>query len=128
MGHAAQLAAQPVEKNPIQAALFGWRSVNGDVDSAIQDFGSKFWRPKGNNASFYKSDEFDRLLDFEQSTLDAKKRLEALHRMQELLMEDAPAVFLYGEPQIWASRKSLKGLEFSPLEALGPLHKAYFEE
>jgi peptide/nickel transport system substrate-binding protein len=127
-GTLSQMGAQPVDKSPLQAVLFGWRSVNGDIDSAIQDFGSRFWRPKGNNVSFYKNEEFDRLLDFEQSTLDGKKRLEALARMQELLMDDAPAIFLYGEPQIWAAKKTLKGLEFSPLEALGPLHKAYFDE
>ena len=60
-GTLSQLAAQPVDKSQIQAAFFGWRSVNGDIDSAIQDFGSQFWRPAGNNISFYKSDEFDRL-------------------------------------------------------------------
>jgi len=127
-GTLSQMAAQPVDKSQIQAAFFGWRSVNGDIDSAIQDFGSQFWRPAGNNISFYKSEEFDRLLVLEQSTLDTKKRLEALHRMQEILMDDAPAVFLYGEPQIWAARKSLKGLDWNPLESLHPLHRAYFEE
>jgi peptide/nickel transport system substrate-binding protein len=127
-GTLSQLAAQPVDKSQIQAAFFGWRSVNGDIDSAIQDFGSQFWRPAGNNISFYKSDEFDRLLLLEQSTLDPKKRLETLHRMQEILMDDAPAVFLYGEPQIWASRRSLKGIDWNPLESLHPLHRAYFEE
>ena len=127
-GTLSQMAAQPVDKNQIQAAFFGWRSVNGDIDSAIQDFGSQFWRPGGNNLFFYKSGDFDRLLTLEQSTLDAKKRLEALHRMQEILMDDAPALFLYGEPQIWAARKSLKGLDWNPLESLHPLHRAYFEE
>ena len=127
-GTLSQLAAQPVDKNQIQAAFLGWRSVNGDIDSAIQDFGSRFWRPAGNNLSFYKSDEYDRLLELEQSTLDAKKRLEALHRMQAILMEDVPAVFLYGEPQIWAARKGLKGIDWNPLESLHPLHRAYFED
>ncbi len=124
----SQLSAQPVEKNPIQAVLFGWRSVNGDIDSAIQDFGSAFWKPKGNNLSFWKHEEFDRLLAFEQSTLDAKKRLEALRRMQEILMEEVPALFLYGEPQIWAAKKSLRRIEFNPLESLQSLHQAHFAE
>lgn len=127
-GTLSQMAAQPVDKNQIQAAFFGWRSVNGDIDTTIQDFGSQFWRPGGNNLSFYKSGDFDRLLTLEQSTLDAKKRLEALHRMQEILMDDAPALFLYGEPQIWAARRSLKGLDWNPLESLHPLHRAYFDE
>ena len=91
-GTLSQMGAQPVEKNQMQATLFGWRSVNGDIDSAIQDFGSAFWRPKGNNLSFWKSEEFDRLLTFEQGTLDARKRLEALQRMQEILMDELPAL------------------------------------
>jgi ABC-type transport system substrate-binding protein len=127
-GTLSQLAAQPVDKNSIQAAFFGWRSVNGDIDSAIQDFHSRFWRPAGNNLSFYKNEEFDRLLDAEQGALDPKKRVEILHRMQEILMDEVPALFLYGEPQIWAAKKGLKGIDFNPLESLHPLHKAYFEE
>ena len=127
-GTLSQQAALPVERNPVQAAFFGWRSVNSDIDSAIQDFGSQFWRPAGNNLSFYKNEEFDRLLEQEQGALDPKKRLAALSRMQEILMEDAPAIFLYGEPQIWAARKTLKGLDWNPLESLYPLHRAYFDD
>ena len=127
-GALSQLTAQPVEKNQAQAVLFGWRSVNGDIDSAIQDFGSAFWRPKGNNGSFWKSEEYDRLLTFEQGTLDGKKRLEALHRMQEILMDEMPALWLYGEPQIWAAKRTLKGVEWNPLESIQSLHAAYFED
>ena len=98
----------------MQAAFFGWRSVNGDIDSAIQDFGSRFWRPAGNNLLFYRSEEFDRLLEQEQGALDPKKRLAALSRMQEILMEDAPAIFLYGEPQIWAAQEDPEGARLEP--------------
>jgi peptide/nickel transport system substrate-binding protein len=127
-GALSQLTAQPVDKNTVQAVLFGWRSVNGDIDSAIQDFGSAFWRPKGNNGSFWKNDEYDRLLTFEQGTLDARKRVEALHRMQELLMDEMPALWLYGEPQIWAAKRTLKGVEWNPLESIQSLHAAFFED
>jgi peptide/nickel transport system substrate-binding protein len=127
-GTLSQMAAQPVEKNALQATLFGWRSVNGDIDSAIQDFGSAFWRPKGNNVSFFKNDEYDRLLAFEQGTLDGKKRVEALHRMQEILMDELPALWLYGEPQIWAAKRTLKGVEWNPLESIQSLHLAHFED
>jgi hypothetical protein len=41
---------------------------------------------------------------------------------------DVPALFLYGEPSIWAAQKSLKGIAFNRLESLHPLHQAYFEE
>jgi ABC-type transport system substrate-binding protein len=124
----SQMSAQPVDKNVLQATLLGWRSVNGDIDSAIQDFGSAFWRPKGNNLSFWRNDEFDRLLTFEQGTLDGPKRVEALHRMQEILMDELPALWLYGEPQIWAAKRRLKGVEWNPLESIQSLHAAHFED
>jgi ABC-type transport system substrate-binding protein len=100
-GALSQLAAQPVEKNQVQAVLFGWRSVNGDIDSAIQEFGSAFWRPRGNDGSLCKNDEFDRPLAFEQGTLDTRKRLETLHRMQGDPDGELPALWLHGEPRIW---------------------------
>ena len=127
-GTLSQMGALPVEKNVLQATLFGWRSVNGDIDSSLQDFGSAFWRPKGNNLSFWKNDEFDRLLTVEQGTLDAKKRVETLHRMQEILMDELPALWLYGEPQIWAAKRTLKGVEWNSLESIQSLHAAYFED
>ena len=126
-GAFSQATAQPLEKNVVQASYTGWRSVNGDLDSSIQDFGSKFWRPRGANDSFFKHAEYDRLLEFEQGTLDEKARLEALYKMQQILIDEVPALYLYAEPQIWASKKSLKGVEFSLLEALQPLHTANFE-
>ncbi len=127
-GAFSQMLAQPVDKNPLQASYVGWRSIEGDVGSAIVDFHSKFWRPNGNNVAFYKNEEFDRLIDLEQSTLDVELRVETLHRLQQILMDDLPALFLLHEPQIWAARKSLKGVEINFLTALNPLHMAYFEE
>ncbi len=127
-GTLARTTAQPVETSPLQATLLGWRSLDGDLDSSLQDFGSAAWPPRGANRAFWRSDEFDRLLGVEQGTLDAGRRDEALRRMQEILMDELPALWLYGEPQIWAARRTLKGVAWSPLESLPPLHAAHFED
>lgn len=46
--------------------------------------------------------------------------------MQKLLMNDLPFLPLYNEPQIWAAKKNLEGVEINPLTCLQPLHTARF--
>ena len=125
-GAFSDFIALPIDQNQTVAIWYGWRSVNGDVDSAISDMHSRFFRPKGNNSSFYKNDEYDRLVDQEQSEPDANKRAELLKRMQQILMDDLPFLPLYNEPQIWAAKKSLQGVSISALTCLQPLNTAYF--
>jgi hypothetical protein len=48
--------------------------------------------------------------------------------MQEILMDEMPALWLYGEPQIWAGKRTLKGVEWNTLESIQSLHAAYFED
>jgi ABC-type transport system substrate-binding protein len=125
-GAFSDFIALPVEQNQAVAYWYGWRSVNGDVDSAISDMHSRFFRPKGNNGSFYKNDAYDRLVDQEQSEPDPVKRADQLRQMQQMLMDDLPFLPLYNEPQIWAAKKSLQGVTINPLTCIQPLHLATF--
>jgi peptide/nickel transport system substrate-binding protein len=56
------------------------------------------------------------------------------NREQAVLLDEldgAPAseaLWLYGEPQIWAARRSLKGVEWSIRGTIQSLHAAYFED
>jgi len=43
-------------------------------------------------------------------------------------MDEMPALWLYGEPQIWAAKRTLKGVEWNPLESIQSLHTAHFED
>lgn len=126
-GALSKLLEQPVEKNEFQAAFLGWRSINGDVDSAISDMHSKYWRPNGNNNSFYKNPVYDDLLEREQAEGDPAKRVQLLKEMQKVLMEDLPFIPLYNEPQIWAAKRGVKGVGITPLTCLEPLHTAVVE-
>jgi len=125
-GAFSDVISKPVEENETQALFYGWRSINGDVDSAISDNHSRFFRPKGNNQSFWKNETFDRLLEQEQAEPDDQRRAELLKQMQQVLMEELPFIPLYNEPQIWAAKKNLEGVGITPLTCLEPLHTAYF--
>ncbi len=125
-GTYSEFIAKPVQENQAEAMFIGWRSINGDVDSAIQDMGSKFFPPNGNNNAFYKSEAFDNLFKQEQSEGDNQKRGELLKEMQKVTMDDLPLLPLYNEPQIWAAKKTLQGVAINALTCLQPLHTAYF--
>ena len=45
------------------------------------------------NWSFYKNEEFDKLLDEAKTISDADKRTELMAKAQQILVDDAPAIY-----------------------------------
>jgi ABC-type transport system substrate-binding protein len=50
---------------------------------------------------YYKSPEFNRLLNAANGTMDPQKRKELLHQTARVLYDDPPAAFLYRERNIY---------------------------
>jgi peptide/nickel transport system substrate-binding protein len=79
-----------------ELALAGWQTDNNDVDNFLYQLlhskniseGDQL----GNNISFYRNDEVDRLLSAGQTELDQAKRVEIYHQAQQLIFDDAPTV------------------------------------
>ncbi|HEX8036740.1 MAG TPA: peptide ABC transporter substrate-binding protein [Ktedonobacterales bacterium] len=65
--------------------------------------------PNGGNNSFYKNDTVDQLYKDETSNPDMTKRLQDLKQIQKQLIDDAVVVWLYAFPNIYVSKKTLKG-------------------
>jgi peptide/nickel transport system substrate-binding protein len=55
----------------------------------------------------YHNPEFDRLVDEAQAIMDEKKRLEQYHRINRLWLEDAPAMPLYQQLDLYGVAKRL---------------------
>jgi len=68
------------------------------------------------NLAYYKNPEFDKLIDeaFKYEDRDPQKALELYREAQEILVEDAPAIFLYETKTAIVKRKSLKGFKYNP--------------
>jgi peptide/nickel transport system substrate-binding protein len=115
-----------LEDTKMEASLSWWRSINGDADSAIADFATKFF-PPGNNTSFFSNAQYDKLYDQEQAETNQARREQQLKEMQKILMEEMPAVPLYRQPNLWVAGAGLTNFEISPLSCLQPLHKASFK-
>ncbi len=64
----------------------------------------------GLNLSLYKNKDVDKLLDSERKEMDPQKRIEILQSIQQKIIEDIPAIFLYSPDYLYAIRKNLKGV------------------
>ena len=56
---------------------------------------------EGSPYSYYKSPDFNRLLNAANATMDVAKRKELLYQAARVLHDDPPAAFLYREPNIY---------------------------
>jgi peptide/nickel transport system substrate-binding protein len=116
----------PLDKTATQASFFWWRSINGDADSAIADFATKFF-PPGNNTPFFSNAAYDKLYDAEQAETDQVKREQMLKDMQKILMDELPGYVMYVQPNLWAAKAELASVEISALSCLQPLNTATFK-
>ena len=64
----------------------------------------------GLNLAGYENKESDKLLEEARQTLDEEKRKMALEKFQDILIEDAPAVFLYNPEYLYLISKEIKGV------------------
>ncbi len=76
-------------------ALIGWAWPTFDAGGLLSLI------KEGSPYSYYKSPEFNRLLNAANSTMDSQKRKELLHQVARVLRADPPAAFLYREPNIY---------------------------
>ncbi|MCH8741591.1 hypothetical protein IH779_01695 [Patescibacteria group bacterium] len=65
----------------------------------------------GLNLSGYKNKEADSILEEARKTLNAEERTEKYERLQEILIADAPAVFLYTPNYLYLVSKKIQGIE-----------------
>ncbi|WP_077620868.1 glutathione ABC transporter substrate-binding protein [Bacillus sinesaloumensis] len=74
--------------------ILGWTTVTGDADYGLYAlFHSTMFGDPGNR-SFYKNERVDELLDLARTESDQDKRNEAYKEVSEILVEEAPMVYL----------------------------------
>ena len=87
----------------------------GQMLSIIQD-PFPFWhssqiKDPGLNLSKYESTKANRLLDDARKILDQEEREEKLQEFQAVLIEDAPAVFLYNPSYLYRASQNIAGIK-----------------
>jgi ABC-type transport system substrate-binding protein len=96
-----------------------------------------FWhsiqtKDPGLNVALYENKEADKLLEEARQTLDEKARKENLEKFQNILIKDAPAVFLYSEDYTYFVSKNVKNIKEKmisyPSDRFSTVEKWYINE
>ena len=101
-----------VDKRKFDAVILGW-NITQDPDQ-YDIWSSKKTGPKELNFVGFKNDEVDRLLEEGRRTFDVEKRKKAYFRIQEILAEEQPYVFLYYPDALPVVHNRIHGIEPAP--------------
>jgi peptide/nickel transport system substrate-binding protein len=104
-----QLEQDFIKPREYDALLFG------EVLSAIPD-PFPFWhstqtQDPGLNLALYENEKADQLLEENRKSSDPEVRAKKLEAFQELVIQDAPALFLYNPDYIYSISKEIKGVD-----------------
>jgi len=84
---------QKLNTRSLQMFASGVGATLPDAQDILQSFYSKYWAPGSNNFN-YSNPEFDRLYEKIAVMFDSPKRQELYRKMELIVLEDCPAVFL----------------------------------
>jgi peptide/nickel transport system substrate-binding protein len=107
------------EKDQVEHKIYmlGWGCVTGDADYGLYTlFHSGEWPKKGMNASFYKNEKLDQVLDGARSTANPEERKKLYKEALTIINEEAPWLFLHSEVQMVGVRANVKGIIVHPTE------------
>jgi len=103
------LKREVIKERSYEAFLFG--EVLGLIPDPFPFWSSVQKRDPGLNLAMYENKKCDKLLEEARQSLDSDIRKEKLEEFQELLIEDAPAVFLYNPDYLYLVSKEIKGID-----------------
>ncbi|MGB3097568.1 MAG: peptide-binding protein [Candidatus Deferrimicrobiaceae bacterium] len=101
-----------IDKRKFDAVILGW-SLSQDPDQ-YDIWSSKKTGPKEFNFVGFANDEVDRLLEEGRRTFDMEKRKKAYFRIQEIMAEEQPYVFLYYPDALPVVHQRIQGIEPAP--------------
>jgi len=101
-----------IDKRKFDAVILGW-NITPDPDQ-FDIWHSSKTGPKELNHVGFANPEVDRLLDEGRSTFDLEKRKKAYFRIQEILAEEQPYVFLYVPEALPVVANRFRGIAPAP--------------
>jgi len=118
---------KPLKESTVQMFLLGLAVLPLDVDYGLDiAFHSTKWAP-GFNRGFYKNERVDELIELGAKTVDPNERLKIYKEAQEIIMKEAPHIFLYHEVLITGTRSYVKEVYQEPPERMN-VDLAYIEK
>jgi len=105
----ATLERDVIRKRNFETLLFG--EILGILPDPFPFWHSSQKGEVGLNLANYENKEADKLLETARKTLDFEERKKNLEEFQKLIIEDAPAIFLYNPDYQYLVSKEIKGIE-----------------
>ncbi len=100
---------QAIKDRDYDALLFG--EVLGLDPDPFSFWHSSQKRDPGLNLALYDNKDADKILEDTRQTLDAEQRKSKYDQLQNIIMGDAPAVFLYSPDYLYIQPKDIRGNE-----------------
>ncbi|MDI6601513.1 MAG: peptide ABC transporter substrate-binding protein [Thermoanaerobacteraceae bacterium] len=104
-------------------ARAGWMSEYRDPIAMLE----LFTTGSVNNDAKWSNKEFDELIKVAKSTSDQKARMEALHKADDIMMDEMPVAPIYFYTKTVAFQPNLKDFQVTPLAGYVILKRAYKE-
>lgn len=101
---------ETAEEAEVEMWYVGWSSTVGDTDNAINPlFSSDSFPSNGSNTAYYEDDHVDSLIEEALHAKDDDEAADKYGELQEIIMEDAPWLFLGVDEEPTAMKEGLKG-------------------
>ena len=101
------------QKFNYEAAMLGFRNVdldpNGQMNIWLSSAEDHAWNPQQKSPETAWEAEIDRLMRAQASTADLKKRKESFDRVQEIVAEQAPIIYLVNQNALSAVSTAVAG-------------------
>ncbi|MBP5644692.1 MAG: ABC transporter substrate-binding protein [Bacteroidales bacterium] len=95
-----------------------WIADYPDAENYLQLFYSENRCPAGANYTRYSNARYDALYRRAKKTTDEEERIVLYHKMDSLIMEDAPVMVLYYDQILHFTHKNVTGLRSNAMNAL----------
>jgi peptide/nickel transport system substrate-binding protein len=95
-----------------EIAFFSWTTVTGDADYALFPLLHSEQHGSAGNRSFFANPEVDNLLESARVTFDEDERRQYYAKLQQLIRDEAPWLFLTVGESLIATRVEVEGYEF----------------
>ena len=94
--------------------ILGWTTVTGDADYGLYALYHSSQQGGAGNRTFFGNDRVDELLDVGKTEPDQAKRIEAYKEAQEIIVDEAPQLFLYFSTDNVGMQNDIQGFKLHP--------------
>lgn len=104
-----------VDKKDFELGMGTWSPDYADPQNYMSYWFDSGYFGLAGNRSFYKNDKVDALLREAESSSDHQRRIQLYQEAQQLVLADAPYLFLFQTNAMVPMRKTVKGFVYNPM-------------